>query len=251
MFFQAKHQKRFIYFRGEIPEFGSEALSEIKAEEGLEESLDTAQLLDASNQLIVSYADRLAKLPEAFRTSIHDNVVRYFQTSSIRYDHDLEEGFDAIEFDAYSRDMQAKLNDILDQYAPSEELLAAREAQQESTMEAAEQAHEIEAIDVDEAIGIAVIDTPEAMSEALDVFESHNKGFREAASTLLEKAADFHESLQKFEEGKQKWSVFLRGGSFFSDDETEDMRIILERLKVVFAEKMQKMETKQTSISLF
>ena len=57
MFFQAKHQKRFIYFRGEIPEFGSEALSEIKAEEGLEESLDTAQLLDASNQLIVSYAE--------------------------------------------------------------------------------------------------------------------------------------------------------------------------------------------------
>ena len=88
------------------------------------------------------------------------------------------------------------------------------------------------------------------MSEALDVFESHNKGFREAASTLLEKAADFHESLQKFEEGKQKWSVFLRGGSFFSDDETEDMRIILERLKVVFAEKMQKMEAKQASISI-
>lgn len=187
------------------PKLSTEDLGGLKDKkeisEGKELSID--QLVADSNALIDTYEDQLDDLPDNFKGQLHDSIRDYFLTSADRYDQDSEVGLDVQEFANYSKDMLAKLEQIMDQYAPSEEEKEARQKQQEATVEAQEAVSAMEGVRLDNVrFNSANLGTPEGVQEELMKFNQRGGDLREQAGDMMSAVGDFQEAYQKFEESK-------------------------------------------------
>ncbi|KKT18597.1 MAG: hypothetical protein UW03_C0037G0018 [Candidatus Peregrinibacteria bacterium GW2011_GWA2_43_8] len=200
--------------------------------------------------LVQSSKDRLKDLPKSFQDSLHDNLVQYLRTSVERYDTDAEVGLSKDEFEKYKRDMLQKVSETIARYTPSAEILEAKKQQKEGAVDAAQAAQESAAIEIkDTNFNEASLQTPQGIQQELAKFNMQSADMHKEVGSLSVNIGDFQQAFQRFEEGKNDWSVFLRGSPFVDDPETEQLRTQLSTLKRTLDEKMQKLEEKKRTLS--
>jgi hypothetical protein len=214
-----------------------------KKESSVKVDLDVSGLAEDANSIIEQYADRLKDLPDSFQNMLHDNIVQYFLTSADRYDKDSEQGLDQAEFQGYKANMLKKLTHIIEQYAPSKEVLQAKEQQEEEAAEVARKTAEVEVSDID--FNESNLNTPQGIQQELIKLGRQNGQMREEATAISGRLSDFQNALQRFEKSKSSWSVFLRGSPFTDDPETERLQRELAQNKIVVKGKIKSLRLKQ------
>jgi hypothetical protein len=206
---------------------GAEKKRELK--EGLssevEEGVVVDQLLEKTDAKLKKNEDRLAKLPDSFRDTVHDNIVKYFLTSTGRFDKDQDNDLDKTEFESYSSAMLTRLEGIIDQYAPTEEMLKAREEQREALEKAKgslEKAgrEKIKDLVFDES----ALNSAGGIHGEIGKMNGRSKRLHKIGGVVNTAVADFKAALKKFEKSKEAWGVFLRGSPFVDDPDTVALR---------------------------
>lgn len=252
-----KNGLRFVFLSGESGSGGvSLSKKDVNELKGALEKQNLQIFSGKTNARLKRYEDHVKDLPDEFKKAMHDNIVGYFLTSVSRYDKDKERGLTGGEFQQYKSDMLAKVDEIMQRYAPSREAAEGKKHQEEGARGAAEAAREI----VDIKIEKADFDPTNLISKEGDiarlqeeVIKMHKQSqiMRSEGQKLMQQSAEFKKAFKKFKEGKKEASVFWRGikGTFVDDEETIKMQRHLDAVRNAFVEKTFLLEGKKREIS--
>ena len=227
-------------------------------EESEAQELPVEQLVEQSNAILDAHADQFAELGEEFTGELHDNVVQYFLTSAERFNTDTEVGLDLVEFQAYATDMLAKLEGILEQYAPTEEQLEAKEKQKEAAQEAKAAAESVESLELASLdFDMKNLSTPEGLQTEFEKFNQRGQDLAEKMGKFMTMVTGFSQAYQKFEAAKQEWSIIGRSNGFFGlnigarDKETDFLVDSLRPIKKHLNVAMQDVQAEVGTLELY
>ncbi|MCC7197615.1 hypothetical protein IT413_05495, partial [Candidatus Peregrinibacteria bacterium] len=114
------------------------------------------------------------------KTQLHDEIVKYFKSSPGRYDKDSKTGLSTTEFTTYKSAMVSKVKELMTEYAPTEEDIAAMKKAKEESEKAGKAAENIKPFD------------PEAVQESPGEIADLN-----VLGTKFEEYNGWNQSLQK------------------------------------------------------
>lgn len=241
----------------EKPTISENALKALKSKQETRER-SSGQVRDFAREVdgkIAAARDELKNLPKSFQDALQNNIVQYFLTSADRYDANRERGLSRAEFERYKADMLKKLEEIIRQYGAKETQKETEKGAQEKkeglsrANEAAEKAAAVEIKETD--FREENLKNPEGIQTELKKFAFQSDAVRKESANLSTVIGEFHKGLQKFEEGKRAWSVFLRGSPFVDDPETIAMKNRLMRLKDEVAVKLNALQAKKRIIAAY
>ncbi len=260
MYKSYKQSGRLIFRSYEVKSIKVDQLKSIENKGEKQKKLPVAELANQSNQILNKSADQISKLPPKFQFVMHNNIVKYFNTSADRFDTNQEKGLSTVseakgeknEFAKYKTAMKRKLEEIIKKYAPSkEDLEKQKEAQKdrkkatESMAKAASQKPE------DIRFDATKLSTPKGIEGEANKLINKSKGLQKIGDVLNQSVADFQKALTAFNEAKKGWSVFLRGSPFTDDPETKRMQKMHQDLKNTLLIKIGEIEKGQTEVKVY
>lgn len=223
-----------------------------KKEEAETKELPVEALVARTNRTFQSSNHRTMFLSDDLKTALKDNVVKYFLTSADRYDKDKEKGLDQGEFSRYRSGMNSKLGDIIDKYAPTDEMIAERKRRIEELSRSGESAKgEAEKKLEDITFDPTKLDTPEGVHGELQKVIAKTAKLQESGVALSDKISNFKVAFSRFEESKNDWGVAFRGVNLWiDDDDTQQLTNTQQKLQRAAAFKMHELGVKMNDIKI-
>jgi hypothetical protein len=218
---------RLVFF-AEAPKIGEGEVADVVKKEEEGPALDVAGMVNNANGEFNKYQAQLQELPQSFSNMMHDEVVRYMRASPGRFEKDDKAGLSSAEFEAYRGAMVSKVQELLKEYAPTEEdLKQIREAKAKSkeATAAAEKLQPIEAKDVSESPG--AIPDLQTLDSKFQEYNNWNAALQQEASSVLTAGGAVQTAYAAFKKARDGISSYKKFTSYlFPENDAE--RIALQ-----------------------
>ncbi|GEM_PF-2230926 len=219
---------RLVYFAAEVPKFSESEIASVKnAKETEGPELDTAGLVQAVNANIDKHADQLKELPPEFLARLHNEIVNYFLQSPGRFEKDDKKGLSAQEFAEYRSAMIAKAEELIREYAPTQEEINAKKEALKQAQNARETAESIRPpAEREKAMSApGTIQDLGGLNSAFQAYNESSMALQQGGAKISAEVGEFQRAYAAFEKARNGLQAYKKFASFLGKDDPEMMQL--------------------------
>lgn len=220
---------RSVFF-AEVPQFSEGELAEVKKAKGEEkEELKIGDLVSAVNGEVNKHSAQLGELPKEYNDKLHNEIKAYLERSTGRYEKDEVKGLSGAEFSNYVAGMKSKVEEMMKDWAPTEEDIKAKREAQEKAKTAKESAEKVMPKEQREKIlegDPSSIKNLDELGVAFSAYDQAQRDMQQDAMKVLPDVAEVQKNCAAFNKARSGLKAYKQFSAYlFPENDQERINL--------------------------